>query len=188
MWGGLRSSILVCSTVTALIHFLCKLYSAFFLWFWWKTANLQLVFENQCWVEKFMHYSWDWTSKPEFLFWIIFLCREIRTQVNNDNPQRGFKLMIQPHELIMAFLAWNSYFSISLSPFRPKCHLAAAHESSALLWSCWVAFHGGQHYEDNHVDLTKQNHPPAPDTAQELVKTQQGQILQALDGFFHNCF
>lgn len=45
---GLRSSILVCSTVTAWIHFLCKLCFAVFLWFWWRTANLQLLFENQC--------------------------------------------------------------------------------------------------------------------------------------------
>lgn len=39
-----------------------------------------------------------------------------------------------------------------------------------------------------YVDLTKQNHPPAPDIAQLLVEVQKGQIFQALDESFHNCF
>ncbi|KAK4826026.1 hypothetical protein QYF61_003847 [Mycteria americana] len=40
--------------------------------------------------------------------------------------------------------------------------------------------HSGQCYKDDHVDLTKQSHPPAPDTARQLVKAQQGRIFQTL--------
>lgn len=88
------------------------------------------------------------------------------------------------------FYPWIQIFSVSLSPFSSKCHFAASHESSAVMCVClqFPSIQSGQCYKDDHIDLTKRSHPPAPDTARHLLKAQQGQIFQTLDVSFRNHF
>lgn len=120
----------------------------------------------------------------------VFTQRD-RDLVKNYKPQTGLKLRRQPHELIMIFFYPQiQIFSISLSPFSSKCHFPAGHENSAVMCASlqFLSMESGQCYKDDHVDLTKQSHPPAPDTDRQLVKAQQGQIFQTLDTSFRNHF
>lgn len=75
------------------------------------------------------------------------------------------------------------FFPVSLPSFSLKCHFAGCLKNSAVMCSCvqFLSVESGQHYKDDHIDLTKQSPLPSPDTAWQLAEPQQDQTFQTLD-------
>lgn len=131
-----------------------------------------------------MHYSWKCASKPEFH------PEKLGLKLKMGDPKQDSNWKCSHMSLPWLFYAQIQIFSVFLSHFSSKCHFAAGHESSAVMCAClqFLSVQSGQCYKDDHIDLTKQSHPPATDTARQLVKAQQGQIFQTLDTSFPNHF